>query len=42
MKRALLFFLAVGVVLLTVGSGVYIFRMRARTTASPPAMTCRL
>jgi RND family efflux transporter MFP subunit len=38
MKRALLFFLAAGVVLLAVGSGVYVLRMRARTTASPPPM----
>jgi Cu(I)/Ag(I) efflux system membrane fusion protein/cobalt-zinc-cadmium efflux system membrane fusion protein len=35
MKRALLFFLAVGVLLLAVGAGVYVFRMRATTTASP-------
>ena len=33
MKRALLFFLAVGVLLLAVGAGVYVFRMRAKTTA---------
>ena len=30
MKRALLFFLAVGVLLLAVGAGVYVFRMRAQ------------
>jgi RND family efflux transporter MFP subunit len=38
MKRALLFFLATGIVLLAVGAGVYVFRIRARTTASPPPM----
>jgi RND family efflux transporter MFP subunit len=37
MKRALLFFLAVGVVLLAAGAGLYVFRIPARTTASPPS-----
>src|SRR4051812_41304729 len=36
MKRALLIFLAVCALLLVVGAGVYLFRMRARTNASPP------
>ena len=36
MKRALLICLAVGVLLLAAGSGVYVFRIRARATGSPP------
>ena len=35
MKRALLTFLAVGALLLVVGAGVYVVRMRGRTPASP-------
>jgi RND family efflux transporter MFP subunit len=36
MKRALLIFLAVGVLLLAVGAAIYLFRARAKTSASPP------
>jgi Cu(I)/Ag(I) efflux system membrane fusion protein len=35
MKRGLLIFLAVGVVLLAVGAGAYVVRTRARTSAAP-------
>ena len=36
MKRALLIFVAVGVLLLGISASVYVLRMRGRTTASPP------
>jgi RND family efflux transporter MFP subunit len=36
MKRALVIVLAVSVLLLAVGAGVYVVRRRARTSASPP------
>src|SRR6266446_6891989 len=36
MKRALLIILAVGVLLLAVGAGVYVFRARAPANASRP------